>query len=67
VWFEGCLHRQILPLAKRVPVTAPCFSCAEHLPPHPEAVAAALEQAGPETLDRYRDQIDRLLRARRSA
>jgi hypothetical protein len=50
-----------------VPVSAPCFSCAEHLPPHPDAVAAALAQADPETLDGYREQIDRLRGARRSA
>jgi len=56
-----------VPLAKRSPATAACLSCAERLPPHPEAVAAALEQADPEMLDGYREQIDRLLRARRSA
>jgi hypothetical protein len=67
VWFEGCLHRQLVPLAKCLPARAPCLSCAEQLPPHPEAVAAALEQTGPETLHRFREQIDRLLGARRSA
>lgn len=64
VWFEGCLHVQLAPLAKHLPAKAPCFSCAENLPAHPDAIAAALEASDAMNLERLRERIDRLLGVR---
>jgi hypothetical protein len=64
VWLDGCLHKALMPLAKRdegAPTSIPCFSCLADLPADEEAVAAALEAADPRALLRHRDRIDRLL------
>lgn len=66
IWLDGCLHRQAAPLEKRWPATVPCWSCAEGLPAHPEAVAAALDGSDPAALARYREQIAGLLGVRSS-